>query len=360
MAELTRRGGLILDAVTKRYAETEIPAVDAVSLDIRAGEFLSLLGPSGCGKSTILRMIAGFETVSSGRILKDGTVLASPETHIAPERRRMGMVFQSYALWPHMTVAENVAYPLRVRGLKGAEKARRLEEALDAVSLLSFRDRLPKDLSGGQRQRVALGRCLVMEPDVILLDEPLANLDRHLKAAMEETFRDFHRRTGASMVYVTHDQSEAMALSDRIAVLDHGRLVQCDAPRALYERPRNETVARLIGQRSMVVVPGGGVKPAQDDPLTGEALMDLLRTLQASPPVGDDTLLIRPEHVALVPPGPDALATTVESCVYHGERFLLRLALADGQTLLAYAPEPQALGQPVAVAVQRAWPVAPG
>ena len=178
-----------------------------------------MLGASGCGKTTLLRQIAGFDKVESGRIVIGDTVVSAIDRHVPPERRRIGIVFQSYALWPHMTVAENVAYGLTVAGVKDPERARRVDAALALVELDGFGERRPSMLAGGQRQRVALARCLVTEPTLVLLDEPLANLDVHLRAAMEDEFADFHARTGTTMVYVTHDQSEAMALADRIAVM---------------------------------------------------------------------------------------------------------------------------------------------
>ncbi len=344
------RGRIRLDAISKRYDDGPMVVRD-ITLDVAPGEFVSLLGPSGCGKSTILRMLAGFETVTEGRIRKDDTVLAGPDIHVAPEKRAMGMVFQSYALWPHMTVAGNVAYPLKVAGLRGADLERRTRDALDAVELTPFRDRSPKDLSGGQRQRVALGRCLVMEPDVILLDEPLANLDRHLKAAMEETFRAFHHRIGASMIYVTHDQAEAMALSDRIAVLDEGRLVQCDTPQAIYERPAEEAVARLIGNRSMLSasIPDGA-GPALDAAAILVALGDT-----KSEPGPRRQLLVRPEHVHPVGDADAGLAVRVTDCVYRGERFVVTGTLADGQTLMTYADRRAAPGDTLRLRPERAW-----
>ena len=221
MAELT------LSHVTKRFGD--VTAVDDVTLDARDGELVALLGPSGCGKTTILRLIAGFESVSAGEISFDGELVSAVGRHVPPERRRVGIVFQSYALWPHMSVGANVGYPLRVAGIDGEEYRSKVDAALETVGLTGLGARRPADLSGGQRQRVALARCLVMEPSLVLLDEPLANLDVHLRAAMEEEFVDFHDKTGATMLYITHDQAEAMALADRVAVMDDGCLVQVAA-----------------------------------------------------------------------------------------------------------------------------------
>ena len=246
MAELT------LAHVAKRFGD--VTAVDDVTLDVRDGELVALLGPSGCGKTTILRLIAGFESVSAGEIRFDGELVSAVTRHVPPERRRVGIVFQSYALWPHMSVGANVGYPLRVAKVSGEEYRSKVEAALETVGLTGLGSRRPADLSGGQRQRVALARCLVMEPSLVLLDEPLANLDVHLRAAMEEEFVDFHGKTGATMLYITHDQAEAMALADRVAVMDDGRLVQVADPHTLYEEPATTMVADFIGQG--VVVPG--------------------------------------------------------------------------------------------------------
>ena len=243
---------LTIDRVTKTYGAFR--ALDDVSVEVRDGEFMAILGASGCGKTTLLRQIAGFDKLDAGRIVIGDTVVSSTARHIPPERRRIGIVFQSYALWPHMTVAENVAYGLNVAGVKAPERARRVDAALTLVELDGFADRRPAALSGGQRQRVALARCLVTEPSLVLLDEPLANLDVHLRAAMEDEFARFHARTGTTMVYITHDQAEAMALAGRIAVMDRGRLLQVATPSQLYREPADETVAGFVGEGMVIPV----------------------------------------------------------------------------------------------------------
>jgi iron(III) transport system ATP-binding protein len=243
---------LTIDRISKSFGA--IRALDDVSIEVRNGEFIAILGASGCGKTTLLRQIAGFDKLDAGRIVIGDTVVSSKERHIPPERRRIGIVFQSYALWPHMTVAENVAYGLTVAGVKEPERAQRVAAALTLVELDGFADRRPAALSGGQRQRVALARCLVTEPSLVLLDEPLANLDVQLRAAMEDEFTRFHVRTGTTMIYITHDQAEAMALADRIAVMDHGRLLQVATPSQLYREPADETVAGFIGEGMIVPV----------------------------------------------------------------------------------------------------------
>ncbi|HSV20738.1 MAG TPA: ABC transporter ATP-binding protein [Casimicrobiaceae bacterium] len=243
---------LTLEGLTKAYGAHR--ALDDVTLHVGDGEFVAILGPSGCGKTTLLRQVAGFDRPDAGRILIGDAVVSSTTRHVPPERRRIGIVFQSYALWPHMSVAENVAYGLSVAGIKDPERARRVDAALALVELQGFGARRPGELSGGQRQRVALARCLVTEPSLVLLDEPLANLDVHLRAAMEDEFARFHERTGTTMVYVTHDQQEAMALADRIAVMDRGRVLQVATPSQLYREPADPMVAGFIGAGMVVPV----------------------------------------------------------------------------------------------------------
>ena len=243
---------LTLERLGKKYGD--FAALTDVSLEVADGEFVAILGASGCGKTTLLRQVAGFDRPDAGRILIGDTVVSTPERHTPPEDRRIGIVFQSYALWPHMTVAENVAYGLTVAGVRDPERARRVRDALALVHLDGFAERRPALLSGGQRQRVALARCLVTEPALVLLDEPLANLDVQLRAAMEREFRDFHERTGTTMVYITHDQTEAMALADRIAVMDKGRVLQFATPSQLYREPADTTVAKFIGEGMIVPV----------------------------------------------------------------------------------------------------------
>ncbi|HET7412450.1 MAG TPA: ABC transporter ATP-binding protein [Pararhizobium sp.] len=237
---------LTIENLTKTFGTFK--ALKNVSLDVADGEFLAVLGPSGCGKTTLLRMIAGFEKVTEGRIAIDGAIVSSPEREVAPEDRKIGIVFQNYALWPHMSVADNIGYSLKVGKVGRAEREHRVKEALGLVNMQQFADRRPASLSGGQRQRVALARCLVAEPKLVLFDEPLANLDVHLRAAMEDEFAAFHERAGTTVVYITHDQAEAMALADRIAVMDHGRLMQLATPYDLYHKPANRMVASFISQ----------------------------------------------------------------------------------------------------------------
>jgi ABC-type Fe3+/spermidine/putrescine transport system ATPase subunit len=241
---------LELRNLSKHYGSQAV--VDAVSLQLVRGELVTLLGPSGCGKTTTLRMIAGFIEPSHGAILVDGTEVSTPARSVPPEHRGMSMIFQSYAIWPNMTVAENVGFGLKVRKLPPADVARRVGEMLDVVKLGPYAQRYPAELSGGQQQRVALARAMIVRPEVLLLDEPLSNLDANLREEMAAEIRRLHDEFHFTTVYVTHDQAEAMAISDRIAVLHQGRLEQIDTPWNLYNRPRTPFVAGFIGKTNLV------------------------------------------------------------------------------------------------------------
>ncbi len=337
---------LILNRVAKDFG-TGRAAVSNLSLDVRDGGFLALLGPSGCGKTTVLRMIAGFETPTDGSLYLGERLLADASQSLPPEKRNMAMVFQSYALWPHMSVAENVGYPLKVRGISGEAYRKKVGEALSTVRLEAYAERRPADLSGGQRQRVALARCLVTSPDVVLLDEPLANLDRHLKQEMEETFREFHQRSGATMVYVTHDQSEAMALATDVAVMSEGQLLQVASPAEIYARPEGRIVGGLIGRGAIVSL----ASPAGDTRQLGwETLASLFAGEGGESPMAD--ILVRQEDVIL---GSDGLAASVESILYEGERYAARLRLNDGQIVRAFSRLPLSVGERVNVVIRSGW-----
>ena len=241
-----------LRGVVKRYGPLTV--VDGVDLDIPDGAFVCLLGPSGCGKTTLLRLLAGFVAPDGGEILVDGRRLSAPGAVVPPDRRGMSMIFQSYALWPHMTVAQNVGYGLRLRRVPRAEIERRVGEICAVARLDALRDRYPGELSGGQQQRVALARALVVEPQTLLLDEPLSNLDANLREEMRFEIRRLHDRYGFTTVYVTHDQAEAMATADLIAVLSAGRIAQLGTPEDIALRPRSEFVAHFVGGTN--VLPG--------------------------------------------------------------------------------------------------------
>ena len=234
------------ESVTKILGQYK--AVDHLTLDIAGGELFFLLGPSGCGKTTALRSVAGFYTPEEGRILFNG----KDQSRVPPHKRNTGMVFQNYALWPHMDVQSNVAYGLKMRRVSDAEKQQRVRHALEIVQMQAFAERMPNQLSGGQQQRVALARALVIEPDVVLLDEPLSNLDAKLRVDMRTQIKEIHRKIGRTMIYVTHDQAEALSMADRIAVMRRGRVVQAGTPRELYNRPDSAFVAQFIGGTNLL------------------------------------------------------------------------------------------------------------
>ncbi|MCK6453512.1 MAG: ABC transporter ATP-binding protein [Alphaproteobacteria bacterium] len=346
--------GLTLERATRRFS-ADRAAVDQVDLAVAEGEFLAVLGPSGCGKTTLLRLVAGFERLDDGVIRLGAETVSAPGLHVPPEDRRVGVVFQSYALWPHMTVARNVGYALEVRGLRGAEYQKRVDAALGTVGLADYAERRPASLSGGQRQRVALARCLAMDPRLVLLDEPLANLDVHLRHAMQEEFAQFHRATGATMLYVTHDQAEALALADRVAVMDGGKLVQLADPRTLYREPATVMVAGFIGKGAVVpglVLDGHG----------GHATIEVLGarvTLRAPAEArpGPAHILLRPEALSLT--AGDGIAATVRRIVYQGAQNAVELApaAAPEQTLhwLAPADASPKPGDALRLAVADGW-----
>lgn len=295
--------GLRLENLSKRFGKTV--AVDSLDLEIRDGEIMTLLGPSGCGKTTTLRCIAGLLTPDEGEIyLGDERV-----TDLPPERRGVGLVFQNYALWPHMTVYDNLAFGLQLRRVARAEVRRRIGEALAMVRLSGFEERYPRQLSGGQQQRVALARALVIEPKLLLLDEPLSNLDAQLREEMRFEIRELQKNLGITSVYVTHDQAEALVLSDRIAILHEGRLVQVGSPAEIYNRPGNRFVAGFIGLTSFVEgtivrqdTAQGYVVVRTRDGLELRARSDVLQ------PGQEVTVAIRPEHIELYTETPAARA----------------------------------------------------
>jgi iron(III) transport system ATP-binding protein len=289
---------LCLKDVSRRFGP--VTAVDACSLSLETGEFVSLLGPSGCGKTTTLRMIAGFLAPSAGTIEMDGEVISTPASSLPPEKRDMSMIFQSYAIWPNMTVAQNVAFGLEVRRLPREVIREKVDQILDVVQMKHLRDRYPQELSGGQQQRVALARAIVVQPGVLLLDEPLSNLDANLREEMRYEIRRLHDAFRITTVYVTHDQAEAMVTSDRIAVMNQGRVEQVDEPRALYGRPRTRFVAGFIGRTNFLDGEARGGEVAFDGFAIARA-----RFMEPAALSGKVTFSLRPQSVHLHRQAPD-------------------------------------------------------
>ncbi|HJU71270.1 MAG TPA: ABC transporter ATP-binding protein [Paucimonas sp.] len=311
----------------KKTYDGEHLVVKNLDLSIERGEFLTLLGPSGSGKTTCLMMLAGFEFPTGGEIRLDGQLL----NKVPPHKRNIGMVFQNYALFPHMTVAQNVAYPLSVRGIEAGIRADKVKQALDMVQMAKFTDRYPAQLSGGQQQRIALARALVFEPKLVLMDEPLGALDKQLREHMQLELKALHHRLGVTFVYVTHDQSEALTMSDRVAVFDQGVIQQLAAVNRLYEYPENQFVANFIGDNNRLrgtvdTVDGNRCRLRLPD---GSQLQGLN---VSGAKVGDAvTACIRPERIRLATGadvGMDALRATVTDMIYFGDHVRLRCASA--------------------------------
>lgn len=340
-------------SVQKTY-DGESLVVKDLNLDIARGEFLTLLGPSGSGKTTSLMMLAGFETATSGDILLDGR----PITHIAPEKRDIGMVFQNYALFPHMTVAENVAFPLSVRGIRGAASSEKVARVLGMVGLNDYGSRRPAQLSGGQQQRVAVARALVFEPKLVLMDEPLSALDKQLREQLQYEIKRLHHELGLTIVYVTHDQSEALAMSDRIAVFYQGRVQQLADPVTLYERPANSFVAQFIGENNAIhgrveSIDGHRCRVRVDESLTVPAR--LVAPLAVSQPA---RLSIRPERVVVTPPDGSvdvSVPAQVLDVTYLGRYVRMRLSACGSEEFIVTLPNDGREFSPSCTAVQIGW-----
>jgi iron(III) transport system ATP-binding protein len=327
-----------LQGVTKRFGA--IGAANGVSLSLEKGQLMALLGPSGCGKTTTLRLIAGFEEVDAGEIEIGGQVVASPRRHLPPERRRVGMVFQEYALFPHLTVLENVRFGLH---LYTGDRARRAGEVLELVGLAGVEERLPHELSGGQQQRVALARALAPEPALILLDEPFSNLDAGLRVRVRAEVRAILKKANATAIFVTHDQEEALSLVDLVAVMLKGQVHQVASPQKVYRQPANREVAAFVGEANFL--PGSA---------NGRTVECELGTLELQTPVtGPVDVLIRPENLQ-VSPAPATSPCRVCSTLFFGHDQLLSVETGSGSTLNArLGPSFQfALGQPVHLAVK--------
>ncbi|MDE2887164.1 MAG: ABC transporter ATP-binding protein [Gemmatimonadota bacterium] len=316
-----------LQGVTKRFGS--VVAVECVDIEIERGEFYFLLGPSGCGKTTLLRTVAGFYRPEHGRVFFDDRDV----TGVPPEKRNTGMVFQNYALWPHMTVWQNVEYGLSLRDIAPRKRADRIRRALQMVRMEGYRDRSPNQLSGGQQQRVALARALVIEPDVVLLDEPLSNLDARLRLEMREQIQALHQSLGITMIYVTHDQKEALAMASRVAVMQAGRVVQSGSPRTLYSKPANRFVADFIGEINLIsgkvvlIDENIGVKTGVGVLYGGPGYDGIRR--------GDRVLCaIRPEamefHAGSPGEADHVVAGTVRNAIFLGEMEQYVVDLSDG------------------------------
>ncbi len=336
-----------LNNIRKRFGPTTV--VDGVSFEIGNGEMFFLLGASGCGKTTVLRMIAGFYRPDDGMIRFDEDVV----NEVPPNKRNTGMVFQNYALWPHMTVAENVAYGLDVRGVATADRQKRVNEALAIVQMTPYAERSPTQLSGGQQQRVALARALVIRPGILLLDEPLSNLDAKLRLEMRDEIRRIHRETGLTTLYVTHDQKEALSLADRIAVMNAGRIEQIGTPREIYRAPRTRFVAGFIGEMNFIagrverVEPEAGRRAEAPPtlaarPVTIRTSMGTLQGSAGNNVVSGQAVIcgFRPEAVRIGATDGNALASTVHDATYLGEIEQLHLKLADGTPVKAQLLNP--------------------
>ncbi|MCB4768630.1 ABC transporter ATP-binding protein [Ancylobacter sp. Lp-2] len=331
----TQDAFVTFEKVRKTYDGRTLVVSD-LDLNIAKGEFLTMLGPSGSGKTTCLMMLAGFEHPTSGRITLGGR----PIDGVPPHKRDIGVVFQNYALFPHMTVLENVAFPLSVRQVSAADADRRARAALGMVHLAHLADRKPGQLSGGQQQRVALARALVFEPVLILMDEPLGALDKQLREAMQYEIKHLHERLGVTIVYVTHDQGEALTMSDRVAVFNEGRIQQLSTPKELYERPQNAFVASFIGENNAI---GGTLKSLSGGICEIETAGGTLRCEAIGEQgVGARKLVsIRPERVRIVEGDaayPNVMPARVEEVIYHGDHLRLRLSTMNASDFIAKVP----------------------
>ncbi|WP_117192422.1 ABC transporter ATP-binding protein [Rhizobium terrae] len=357
-----------LENVSRMYGA--VTAVDHVNLKIKSGEFVTLLGPSGCGKTTTLRMVAGLEKNTGGRIsIGDNVVSDADKGYFVPsERRRLGMVFQSYAIWPHMTVFDNVAYPLRIRRRPDQEIRDRVMNALRLVEMEQYADRPSPALSGGQQQRVAIARALVFEPEVLLLDEPLSNLDARLRTQMGDDFRALQQRLKITALYVTHDQAEAMALSDRVVVMHGGRILQVGAPEEIYRRPENRQVAAFFGTPNLLDAkvkecrPNGGTHYKLE--VEGQGWSGECHAATEMPKGTDVTVMLRPENLHLRQSGEAngglSWAGEVSQAIFRGSHRSV-MVKTEAQTLHVEASslENVDIGRPVTVAApaEAAWAV---
>ncbi len=333
-----------LVGLTKEFAE--LAAVDAIHLDIEDGEFVSLLGPSGCGKTTTLRLIAGFLQPEKGEIRVNQEVISSPSLVVPPERRNMSMIFQSYAVWPHMTVLQNVAYGLKFKKLSKEEMEKKVDRLLQLVHLETLRSRYPAELSGGQQQRVALARALVVEPQILLLDEPLSNLDANLREEMRFEIRRLHEEFRITTIYVTHDQAEAMVTSDRIVVMNRGKVIQVGSPQEIFDHPRTRFVAEFIGKTNILE---GRLEKGGQFSLGGE-LRIRVADGQGQKAAGDAFVCIRPHNILLVASEAEAqdwvkkgfnlFSGTVQRRIYFGDSVDYIVEMPPNQVALRVVAPP--------------------
>ena len=342
---------VVLQCITKKYGA--VTAVNDVSMTIRQGELVAFLGPSGCGKTTTLRMIGGFVDVTSGRITVGGRDI----TYLPPHKRNMGFGFQNYALFPHMSVAANVAFGLEMRGVSKADIQARVNKALDRVRLRPFAQRLPKQMSGGQQQRVALARALVIEPDVLLLDEPLSNLDANLRHEMKEEIRSIQNSLGITTIFVTHDQDEALSISDKVVVMRQGIVEQVGTPTDVFDTPRSRFVAEFMGVSNLL---SGKMEAANRFRLKGGDVVPIspqsARNTGSAHNMNEDFVLaLRPERIEILQVAggnvanyqPDRLNGTIEQAVYRGLMIDYRIKTHSGVQMTARRPAPAAGGPPI-------------
>lgn len=335
-----------------RGPEGDFHALESVSVSIAEGEFFTLLGPSGCGKTTLLRMIAGFEHPSAGQLLLHGEDISD----LPPYRRQVNTVFQSYALFPHLSVAENIAFGLRMLGRPNAEVDQTVDRMLKLVKMEPMRNRLTSQISGGQQQRVALARALAPAPKVLLLDEPLSALDLKLRKEMQIELKRLQHETGITFIFVTHDQEEALTMSDRIAVMRDGHVLQIGAPREIYDQPANRFVASFIGETNFLSATSEGIVDGGVRIRIGDTVSVETDLPDGVDPKGDLTVVVRPEHIVLRERGaPDTLSATLTNAVYFGTDTHYHLELASGQHLIARrqnaagAPERVEIGAAIGV-----------
>lgn len=331
---------IIFDNITKVFGKR--PAVECLSLDVASGEFIALLGPSGCGKTTTLRLLAGFIKLDAGRILVDGEVFSSVKSTIPPERRGMSMLFQNYAIWPHKTVFENIAFGLRLRNVERNKLRMLVYQTLEVTRLSQLASCYPNQLSGGQQQRVALARAIVVEPRILLLDEPLSNLDAGLREELRDEIRRLHQATGLTMLYVTHDQAEALVLADRIVVMQEGKIQQVGTPEEIYERPATEFVARFIGRCNVL---HGKLLPSGQVDIGGILITAINRAPDVR--VGDEiAVTVRPHSLSLEPltcttkNSSNCFVARVEQQAYLGEFRTYTVCLENTSVRLSVTTSP--------------------